>query len=85
LDEIETKIFLLAIQSHLNSFVLIFLFFQTYATSYSFFSAILYIVKEKEGKPDRKPHRFPYGLRNPYRNLRILKIMSRNLKEIGHS
>jgi hypothetical protein len=27
-------------------------------------------VKEKEGKPDRKPYPLPYGLRNPYRNLR---------------
>ncbi len=24
----------------------------------------------KEGKPDRKPHPLPYGLRNPYRNLK---------------
>jgi hypothetical protein len=23
-------------------------------------------VKEKGGKPDRKPYPFPYGLRNPY-------------------
>jgi hypothetical protein len=27
-------------------------------------------VKEKEGKPDRKPYPLPSGLRNPYRNLR---------------
>jgi hypothetical protein len=27
-------------------------------------------VKEKGGKPDRKPHPVHYGLRNPYRNLK---------------
>jgi hypothetical protein len=31
---------------------------------------LLYTVKEKQGKPDRKPHPLPYGLRNPYRNLK---------------
>jgi hypothetical protein len=29
----------------------------------------LYTVKEKGGKPDRKPYPLPFGLRNPYRNL----------------
>jgi len=28
------------------------------------------IVKEKEGKPDRKSYPLPFGLRNPYRNLK---------------
>ncbi len=38
-------------------------------------------MKEKGGKPDRKPYPLPYGFRNPYRkrSLRILKMMSRNL------
>jgi hypothetical protein len=27
-------------------------------------------VKEKGGKPDRKPYPLPYGLRNPHRNLK---------------
>jgi hypothetical protein len=31
---------------------------------------LLYTVKDKGGKPDRKPHPLPYGLRNPYRNLK---------------
>jgi hypothetical protein len=31
---------------------------------------LLYAVKEKGGKPDRKPYPLPYGLRNPYRNLK---------------
>ena len=41
LDEIQRKVFrdfLLAIQSHFYSFALKFLFLQTHATSYSFFS-----------------------------------------------
>jgi hypothetical protein len=51
LDEIQTKVlrvFLLAIQSHLNSSALVFLFLQTHATSYSFYSAFLYTVRRKE-------------------------------------
>ncbi len=30
---------------------------------------LLYTVKEKGGKPDRKTYPPPYGLRNPYKNL----------------
>jgi hypothetical protein len=33
----------------------------------------MYTVKEKEEKPDRKPYLLPYGLRNPYRNLKSEK------------
>jgi hypothetical protein len=47
-----------------------FLFVQTHATSYSFYSSLLYNVKKKWGKPDRKPHPLPYGLRNPKKNLK---------------
>jgi hypothetical protein len=43
---------------------------QTHATSYSFYGTLLDTVKEKGGKPDRKPHPLPYGLRNPYGNLK---------------
>ncbi len=59
LDEIQTKIlrvFILAIRRHLYSFDLKFLCLQTHATSYSFLSVLLYTVKEKGGKPDRKQH-----------------------------
>jgi hypothetical protein len=28
------------------------------------------MVKEKGGKPDRKPYPLPYGLRNPYGNFK---------------
>jgi hypothetical protein len=89
LDEIHTKdlrVFLIAIQSHLYSFAFRFVFLQNPATSYSFYIALLYIVhvKEKGGKPERKQHPLPYGLKNPYRipSLITLKIMPRNLKEI---
>jgi hypothetical protein len=52
-DEIQSKVlrvFLLAIQSQLYSFSLRFLFLQTHATSYSFYSALLYTVKKKGEK-----------------------------------
>jgi hypothetical protein len=74
LDEIQTKVltvFLLASHSPLHSFALRFLFLQTPSTSYSFYSSLLYTVKEKGGKPDRKPYTPPYGLRNPDRNPEI--------------
>jgi hypothetical protein len=73
LDEIQTKVlrfFLLAILGHLYSFALRFLFLQTLATSYSFYSSVTYMVKEKGGKPDRKPYPLLYGLKNLYRNLK---------------
>jgi hypothetical protein len=43
LDEIQTKVsrvFLLAIHSHLYSFALRFLFLQTHATTYNFYSSV---------------------------------------------
>ncbi len=88
LDEIQTKVlrvFLLAIHSHRYSFALRYLFLQIHATSYSSYSLLLYMVKEIEGKPDRKT--IPPSLwfeKNTSRNLkslRTLKIMSRNLSE----
>jgi hypothetical protein len=30
----------------------------------------MFTVKEKGEKPNRKPYPLPYGLRNPYRNLK---------------
>jgi hypothetical protein len=46
-----------------------------------------YTVKEKGGKPDRKPHPFPHGLRNPNRKLKSEKSQdyAQNLKEIVRS
>jgi hypothetical protein len=32
---------------------------------------MLYTEKKKGGKPDRKPYPLLYGLRNPYRNLKL--------------
>ncbi len=81
------KSFLLTIHSYLYSYALRFLFLQTHAASYSFQSKG-YTVKEKRGKPERKPYPPPpyLCLRNPYRNLKsTLKIMSRNLNETVRS
>jgi hypothetical protein len=50
LDEIQTKVsrdFLLVIHSHLHSFVLRFLFLQTHAASYSFYSSVTVHCKEE--------------------------------------
>jgi hypothetical protein len=74
-DEIQTKVlrvFLLAIHSHpsiawpwdSNFFKL------TQPLTVSTIQ-LLYTVKEKGGKPDRKPYPLPFGLRNPYRNLKF--------------
>jgi hypothetical protein len=46
--------------SLLNSFALRLLFLQTHAP----------LTKEKGVKPDGTPYPLPYGLRNPYRNLK---------------
>jgi hypothetical protein len=60
---------------------------QTHTTPYSFYSALVYTVKEKGGKPDKKPHRLSYGLRNPYRNLKSVNSQdyAQNLKEVVSS
>jgi hypothetical protein len=48
---------------------------------------LLFAVREKGEKPDRKPYPIPYGLRNPYGNLKPenSQIMPRNLNEIVRS
>jgi hypothetical protein len=78
LEEIQTKVlkvFLLAIHSHLYSFPLRFLFFKLTQPLTVSTVQLLYTVKEKGGKPDRKPCPLPYGLRNPYRGLKSEKIV----------
>jgi hypothetical protein len=68
LDEIQTnvlRIFLLAIYSHLYSFALRFLFLQTQATSYSFYSSVTLHFKGEKRKTWYKQYPLPYG-RNPY-------------------
>ncbi len=72
---IQTKVwrvFLLFIHCYLYSFALRFKFLQTHATFYVFLQFISYwtLQRKKRGKPDRKPYPLPYGLRNPYRNLK---------------
>ncbi len=46
-----------------------------------------YTLKEKGGKPDKKPKPLTCGLRNPYRNLKskTLKIMPRDFNKILRS
>jgi hypothetical protein len=85
LDKIPTKVFrvfLLAIHSHLyvqlSLEISIFKLSQPLTVSSV---QLLYNVKEKGGKPDRKPYPLPYGLRNLYQRTR--KIMPRNLNEIN--
>ncbi len=50
LDKIQTKVFLLAIHSHLYRFALRYLFLQTHATSYSFHSSITVHCKGERRK-----------------------------------
>jgi hypothetical protein len=86
LDEIKLKVsrvFLLAIHRHLYSFALRFLFLQTHATSYSFYSSVtVYTIKEKGGRPDRKPHPPSLWFKKIHTetsSLITLNIMLRNL------
>ncbi len=80
LEEIQTEIlrvFLLAFHSQLYpALPRDFYFFKiTQPLTYFYCSVtVLYTVKEKRGKPDRKPYPFPYGLRNSYGN-KFEKIM----------
>jgi len=80
LDEILTKVvkvYLLAIYSHFYSFAMRFLFLQTHATSYicsSVLGLVTVLVQEKGGKPYRIQNPLPYGLRNPYRNLKVSEL-----------
>jgi hypothetical protein len=79
--QMSWRVFLLAIHSHLYSFPLRFFFFKVTQPLTAFTVQLLYTVKEKGGKP----YPLPYGLRNPYRNLRTLKIMPWNVNEIVRS
>jgi hypothetical protein len=74
LGRIQTKVwrvFLLFIHCYLYSFVLRLQFLQTYATFYVFLQFSYWTLQiRKRGKPDRKTYPLPFGLRNPYRNLK---------------
>ncbi len=72
LDEIQTKVlrvFLHAVHSR-HSFALRLYFFKLTQPLPISTVHLLYTVKEKGGKPDRKPYPVSYGLGNPYRNLK---------------
>ncbi len=77
LDEIQTiflRVFLLVIQSYLYSFALRFILLQSHATSHVFFKftqPLTYFYSSVYCKLLRsKQETLPYGLRNPYRNLK---------------
>ncbi len=57
------RVFFLVIHSQLYSFAWDFYFFKLT-------QPLTVSVKEKGGRPDKKPYPLPYGLRNPYRNLK---------------
>ncbi len=79
LDKIQTKVlrvFLLTIHSHLCSFALRFLFLKFTQPLKVSRVPLLYTVKEKRGKPDRKT------IFTKTSSLRTLKIMPRNLNEM---
>jgi hypothetical protein len=93
LDKIQTKfltVFLLAIQSHLYSFAMRVLSHEVsvwISSNSRNLLQLLYTVQEKGRKPDRKLHPIPFGLRNPYRNLKTENSKDyaqklRNIKEI---
>jgi hypothetical protein len=75
LDEIQTKVlrvFLLAIHSPLYIQLCLQISISSKLTQPLTVSTVHlpYTVKEKGGKPDRKPYPVPSGLGNPYRNLK---------------
>jgi hypothetical protein len=84
-DEIQTKVsrvFLLAIHSHLYSFALRLLVLQTHATSYSFYIALLYRRKEENLIENHTPFPMVKEIHKETSSLRTLKIMPGSLKEI---
>ncbi len=74
LDEIQPKVFLLAIHSELYSFALRFLFLLTHATSYSFYSSVIVHCKGERRKTWWKT-KSPYLIHTETWNVRTLKIM----------
>ncbi len=83
MDEIQTKVlrvFLLAIHSHLYSFALDLYFFKLTQPLTGSTVHLLYMVKEKGGKPDRKPYRLPMVLEihTETSSLRTLRKPQRN-------
>jgi hypothetical protein len=69
LNEIQTKVvvrvFLLAIHSHLYSFALRFLFLQTHATFYSFYSSVTVQCKGERRKTLPPSLRFKKSIQKP--------------------
>jgi hypothetical protein len=75
LDEIQTKVLRVSPPCYSQSPLQLCLEISTSSNSQNLFqfldfSYCTYIVKEKGGKPDRKPYPLPYRLRKLYRNLK---------------
>ena len=74
LDEIQTRVLrvfsLCYIHSYLYNFSICISSNSRNLLQFLQCSYLLYTVKEKGGKPDRKPYALFYGLRNQYRNLK---------------
>ncbi len=77
LHKIYTKVlrvFLLAIHSHLYSFALRFIFLQTHATSYSFYSSVTVHCKGERKNPDRKPNPLPVWFKTSIHKPQVWEI-----------
>jgi hypothetical protein len=70
------RVFFLAFHSRLCSFALRFIFLQTHATSYSFYSWVIVhcMQRRKEENMIENHTPLPYGLRKPYRNLKFWEL-----------
>ncbi len=74
------RVFLLAIHSYLYSFALRFLFLQTHATSYSFYSSITVHCKGERRKTWEKTITPSLWFKNPYKNLKTENSQDYTLK-----
>jgi hypothetical protein len=71
LDEIQTKGFKVFLLVVVTSTALLEIYITSNSRSILQFLQFSYCtLKKKGGKPDRKPYPLPYGLGNPYRNLK---------------
>ncbi len=84
LDEIQTKVlsvFLLPIQNHLYIFALRFLFLETHATSYNFYSALWWTL-ERRKEVNMIENHTPFPM---IEEIHTETLRLRNIKEIVRS
>jgi hypothetical protein len=70
LDEVRTKVPRVVLLAYSQTHLQLCLEISILSNSCNLLQFLLYTVKEKEGKPKKRPNPLPYGLRNPYRNLK---------------